>query len=625
MSRFKLFLLGLMALSLAVLRLTPVASAGKSTVPTLLLGNIHRVNGQAMEGVAVSARPVGGTVTTSVYTDEQGNYYFPVLSQGKYRVWTQAVGFEAGRAEVNLSTTRETHQDFTMKDLEDYTRQLTSPEWLASLPEGTTEDRRLKEIFIHTCTDCHSAAFALQNRFDEAGWRAILARMEVINVFGRADGPSDPIIKHYKGELAPYLARMRGPNPSPMQVRPYPRPTGEAARVVVTEYDVPTADVPTEFVTGDGSDWSEGIPSSAGSGDSMLHDVSVDKSGNVWASNVKNNLNRTFIKLDTRTGKVTEFRLPAATPKGFAQGSHGVAVGPDGIIWIGLVADAGPFGIGSFGRVDPKTNKVDVSTPPATMGSVGPSIQVDGKGKIWGTNQEPEVPHNETGGAVVFDPAVEKFTYFKPVTPGTGGYGVAGDAEGNGWFCQPGVDIVGFADYETKEVGEIRLPPRPGMDEISTAEDRRFYEQMKFESSYVTGILPTQGPRRMAAQRNYVWWSNWYGRSLSRVDIRSHQVSYYNPPPNLSPYIPALDKNGMVWVALPNDDRVAKMDPANQQWTVYNLPSHGANTRFITVDNFKDSVEVWTAYSMTSRIARLQFRSKEQLQALASSNPIGKN
>ena len=60
MSRFKLFSLGLMALSLAVLRLTPLASAGKSTVPTLLLGNIHRVNGQAMEGVAVSARPVGG-------------------------------------------------------------------------------------------------------------------------------------------------------------------------------------------------------------------------------------------------------------------------------------------------------------------------------------------------------------------------------------------------------------------------------------------------------------------------------------------------------------------------------------------------------------------------------------
>ena len=232
MSRFRLFSLGLMALSLAVLRLTPVASAGKSTVPTLLLGNIHGVNGQAMEGVAVSARPVGGTVTTSVYTDEQGNYYFPVLSQGKYRVWTQAVGFEAGRAEVNLSTTRETHQDFTMKDLEDYTRQLTSPEWLASLPEGTIEDRRLKEIFIHTCTDCHSAAFALQNRFDEPGWRAILARMEVINVFGRADGPSDPIIKHYKGELAPYLARMRGPNPSPMKIRPYPRPTGDAARVV---------------------------------------------------------------------------------------------------------------------------------------------------------------------------------------------------------------------------------------------------------------------------------------------------------------------------------------------------------------------------------------------------------
>jgi streptogramin lyase len=508
-----------------------------------------------------------------------------------------------------------------MKALDDYTRQVTSPEWLAALPEDTIENRRLKEIFIHSCTDCHSAAFALQNRFDESGWRAILARMEVINVFGKADAPSDPIIKHYKGELAPYLARMRGPNASPMTIKPFPRPVGDAARVVVTEYDVPTADVPTEFATGDGSNWSDGIPSSAGAGDSMLHDVSVDKSGNAWASNVKNNLNRTFIEVDSRTGKATEFRLPAASPAGFAQGSHGVAVGPDGIIWIGLFADAGPFGQGSFGRVDPGTNKIDVLTPPAGRGSVGPSIYVDGKGRLWGTNQEPEVPHNETGGAVVYDPASHKFTYFKPMTPGTGGYGVAGDADGNGWFCQPGMDIVGYADYQTKEVGEIRLPPRPGMNVISTEEDRKFFEQMKFESSYVTGILPAQGPRRMAAQGNYVWWSNWYGRSLARVDIRSHQVVYYDAPYNLSPYIPALDKKGMVWVALPNDDRVAKLDPTTKQWTIYDLPSHGANTRFIAVDNFKDSVEVWTAYSMTSRIARLQFRTKEQLEALANSNP----
>jgi streptogramin lyase len=61
------------------------------------------------------------------------------------------------------------------------------------------------------------------------------------------------------------------------------------------------------------------------------------------------------------------------------------------------------------------------------------------------------------------------------------------------------------------------------------------------------------------------------------------------------------------------------LDPRTQQWTVYNLPAHGTNTRFITVDNRKDSVEVWAASFMTSKVIRLQFRTKEQMQAAASS------
>jgi streptogramin lyase len=78
------------------------------------------------------------------------------------------------------------------------------------------------------------------------------------------------------------------------------------------------------------------------------------------------------------------------------------------------------------------------------------------------------------------------------------------------------------------------------------------------------------------------------------------------------------DKAGLLWVAFPNDDRVAKLDPQTQQWTVYTLPSHGTNTRFITVDNRKDSVEVWAASFMTSKVVRLQFRTKQQLQVAAN-------
>jgi streptogramin lyase len=612
MSRAKFSWLMVTILSLVVLRPLPAAPTGPPSARTILTGKVQGSGREALEGVTVSTRAADSTITTSVYTDEKGNYYFPVLPGGKYRVWAQAVGYQAGRAMVSLVSTRETHQDFTLRTIEDFTKQLTSPEWLSALPDDRPEDRRLKQVFVHSCTTCHSAAFALQNRFDEAGWRAILERMETIDVYGKAEGPSSPIIEHYKEDLASYLTKMRGPGPSPMKIKPFPRPTGDATQVVVTEYNIPPAANPNEFVDQDGSDWSEGIPSE-GNGAAGLHDIAIDQNGNAWITNGTENRNRSFLKLDVETGRVTNFRLPA--PHGFARGTHGIAADQNGIIWLNLFANGGTFGRGSLLRIDPKTEKLDEFSPPSDMGTVGISIQVDAKGKIWAASD----------GAIVFDPPTEKFTYFMPLAPGTGGYGVAGDAEGNGWFCQPGVDIVGFADFQTKEVGEIRLPPRPGMDEISTEEDRKFYEQRRL-STLTTAILPAQGPRRMAARGDYVWWSNWFGQSISRVNIHTREVNYYAVPiANLSPYDPAVDKNGKVWVALPNDDRVAELDPATRQWTVYNLPSHGTNTRFITVDNQRDSVEVWAVSFVTSKAVRLQFRTREQLQSLSNSNTTAKN
>ncbi|MEA2938356.1 MAG: hypothetical protein QOC56_1860, partial [Alphaproteobacteria bacterium] len=49
----------------------------------LLAGTITSASGEKMGGVAVSAKPEGSTITTSVYTDENGGYYFPPLAEGK--------------------------------------------------------------------------------------------------------------------------------------------------------------------------------------------------------------------------------------------------------------------------------------------------------------------------------------------------------------------------------------------------------------------------------------------------------------------------------------------------------------------------------------------------------------
>jgi streptogramin lyase len=595
------------AIVLSVTALLPPhgAAAREPAAPAPLAGTVRGPDGKAMEGVTVSAAIEGGTITTSVYTDERGRYFFPTLPAGNYRVRAQAVGYQAGRAEVGLALARQTHQDFALQALKDFERQLTSPEWLAALPDDKPGDLRLKQIFVNSCTTCHSAAFALQNRFDPAGWETILARMETIDVYGKAGAPASPIITHYKAELAPYLARVRGPGPSPLHIKPYPRPTGEAARVVVTEFAIPSAASPNELVDQDGGDWSEGIPG-VGNGAGGLHDIAIDHNGNAWVSNGIENRNRSFLKLDVKTGKVTDFKLDA--PNGFARGTHGVAEDQNGTIWFNVFANGGTFGRGSLLRVDPDTAKYDVFASPEEMGTVGISVQVDAKGKIWASSD----------GAIVFDPAARKFTYFKPLTPGTGGYGVTGDADGNGWFCQPGVDIVGIADFATQTVSELRLPPRPGADEISTEEDRSFFPRAI--SSFTTGILPGEGPRRMTAQGNYVWWSDWFGQSLARVNIRTHEVKYFPAPPNLSPYTMVADKNGMLWVALPNDDRVAKLNPETRQWTIYNLPSRGTNTRFITVDRHKDTVEVWSVSFVTSKVVRVQLRTKQQTEALASLN-----
>ena len=68
----------------------------------LLTGAVTSSSGEKLGGVTVSAKIDGSTITHSVYTDESGNYYFPPLPAGKYRVWAQALSFETAKGEVDL-------------------------------------------------------------------------------------------------------------------------------------------------------------------------------------------------------------------------------------------------------------------------------------------------------------------------------------------------------------------------------------------------------------------------------------------------------------------------------------------------------------------------------------------
>src|SRR5438093_9852120 len=114
----------------------------------LLSGAVTSASREKLGGVTVSARLEGSTITTSVYTDETGNYYFPPLAAGKYKIWAQALGFERANGEVDLSAAKQQNLSLaTITDPERRWRQLPGELMTASLPEETADDARLKKIF----------------------------------------------------------------------------------------------------------------------------------------------------------------------------------------------------------------------------------------------------------------------------------------------------------------------------------------------------------------------------------------------------------------------------------------------------------------------------------------------
>src|SRR5436305_1697854 len=264
-------------------------SVGALAVPTashaedqLLAGTITSSSGEKLGGVTVSAKKDGTTVTTSVYSDEIGNYYFPPLAAGKYRVWAQALSFETTKGGVDLAATK--HQDLVLRpmtDQEKIIRQMPGEMLVDALPEDSEADARIKKLFTNQCTGCHTPGYILQFKFDEAGWNKIINLMKMVVGTGVIPENAKPnaIIEHSQKELAAYLARARGPGETSMKFKARPRPTGEAARAVFKEYDFPMEG--GHAPSNDGSDWSLGTPSGLNHLNGV-HDAQADLDGNIW-------------------------------------------------------------------------------------------------------------------------------------------------------------------------------------------------------------------------------------------------------------------------------------------------------------------------------------------------------
>ena len=589
-----------------------------SAADFVLKGSVASASGEKLAGVAVAAKAQGSTITTTVYTDEAGAYYFPALPAGKYNVWTNVLGFDQARSTVDLSSTKT--ESLSVKALADFEarwQQLPGDEMLAALPDATPEDREMKRIFRNNCTGCHTPSYILQQKFDQNGWKAVVDLMKKIPGSGVAPGPdvkANDLIEYNEEKLTAYLAKVRGPGESPLKLRERPRPSGETARVVFREYDVPfntDAGIGLNFQTEDGSDWSAGTPSKLGT---LMHDAWLGIEGDLWFT--CNNLNRdvTIGHIDTKTGKVSFLKTMAQN--GFAANTHGLARDKDGNFWFDVNA-----GRRSLGRLDTKTQEIKIFSTPSTMMPLGGAVtvDVDGKGKIWASAPE---------GVLRFDPETEKFTEFKAVTFKTDNgngvtYGAAGDRDGNGWWAQMPIDIVGKANMTTGQSEEIRLPTVTGIKERQSPEAMKVYAGYK-ELSFNHPLPWQQGPRRMGTDKNadVLYVGNSWGGSLARINTKTGETSII-PMPNpdaQQPYHIAVDSQHNAWGNLWNADSLYRYDPQSGKFTFFDLPRRGSEVRYISLDETGGRLKVVTPEYRTSQISIMTIRTEAEIAASKAAN-----
>ena len=102
-----------------------------------LTGTVSSQEEGQMEGVVVSARRETANFTVSVVSDAEGHYSFPRthLVPGRYNLTTRAVGYDlVATGSVEVPADGPGSQDLQLQETGDLAAQLSSLEWIMSMP-----------------------------------------------------------------------------------------------------------------------------------------------------------------------------------------------------------------------------------------------------------------------------------------------------------------------------------------------------------------------------------------------------------------------------------------------------------------------------------------------------------
>lgn len=531
---------------LAIFSYPNPATAQKSSV-TALTGKVSSVQEGPMEGVLVSARREGSTVTVTVVTDAQGRYSFPQnrLEPGSYSLAIRAVGYEMDPAAVQVVSRKVATADLKLRPTRDLAGQLTNAEWLLSMPADE------RKAVLLDCTMCHTLQRIAYSNHDAVEFTHVMQRMsgyydgstpllpQIVPAFIR--NPGDP--QRFQ-QSAEFLSTINLSKVSKWEypLKTLPRPTGRSTRVIITEYDLPRRV-------------------------SQPHDVILDSQGIAWYMD----FGQQFIgKLDPKTAQVTEYPMPLLKP---GQPRGGIEVEEDkaGNLWLGMQFQA------AIAKFDRKAQKFEVFPLPKEMDTDVSQISMVSPeyshmdGKVWmkdrgSANQIKRV-----------DLATGKFDAVKPFPPGSSAYGISADTKNNCYFMDLRGESIGKVDAETLEVKFYPTPTR------------------------------NSGPRRGHTDfQDRLWFAEYRGDKLAMFDPRTEKIQEWDlPTPWTNPYDAVLDKNGEVWSGGMSSDRIVRLDPKTGQITEYLLPLE-TNVRRVYVDNSTNPVTFWVGNDHHASIIKLE-------------------
>jgi streptogramin lyase len=447
---------------------------------------------------------------------------------------------------VKITAEKTATVDLKLHAIEDISTQLTSEEWLLSMP-GAPEQKD----FLLGCVNCHTLERPVRAHHTAEEWVALFHRManyaqgSVPTCPQLRVGTRDSVIPNPEREKkqAEFMTTISW-TPGAYPLKTLPRPTGKATHVIITEYDLPRRDA-------------------------MPHDAIMDSHGMVWYVD----FGQQYLgELDPRTGEVVEYNVPLLKPDE-PTGLLDLELDKQGNFWMGQTLQGG------VAKFDAKTHEFktwrmppDVDNDSTQVNMVAP-LHDDVDGKVWLLDAGSRDLHR-------LDLATDKIETIV-LYPGGGrghlSYDVDTDSQNNAYATDMSSQTIVKVDAKTLEITPYSTPTK--------------------------GTAPRRG--EMDAQERY-WFGEYRGNGIGMLDTRTGHFQEW-PAPILftSSYDAQIDKNGDAWTGGMTTDRVLRLDTNGGQYTQYLLP-RSTNIRRVYVDNTTTPVTFWVGSNHGASIVKLE-------------------